>query len=467
MSTQKSHRDHQHGQRQRIRQRKTQRQRKKRQHRQRQEARNLVFRLRKTIDQHFPDLYERLRQIPDCRQAPDYRLVEILMAGLCLFLFKKGSRHALNDERADPVFRRNYARLFKVRLPHMDTVDAVLQVLDESHLERLKVALVQGLLAKKIFRRQRLFATWYQVAIDGTHVMDVPEGHCAHCLHQTFKNGHVRYFHHVLEAKLVTANGFCLSLATEWIENPDEYAKQDCELTAFHRLAAKLKAAYPRLKLCLLADGLYPNQTFFRLCQAYGWMWIVTLKDGSLWSVWKQVLHRQGQTRCRKRRETSRRRRHLVRRIYEWFTQLTYLAWTVHWWQCTEVVEGQGVTRFVFLTNLDAVTPDTLLAFTTAGRLRWKIENVGFDVQKHHGYGLGHQFSRTSMQAMKNYYQLLQIAHLCNQLFELGSLFTTVRRRRESLAHVWQCLVGELRQSALDVVRLAVLLTTRIRIRYD
>ena len=71
------------------------------------------------------------------------------------------------------------------------------------------------------------------------------------------------------------------------------------------------------------------------------------------------------------------------------------------------------------------------------------------------------------MRAMKNYYQLMQIAHLCNQLFELGSLFTTVRRRRESLAHVWQCLVGELRQITLYVARVAGLLTTRIRIRYD
>jgi hypothetical protein len=39
------------------------------------------------------------------------------------------------------------------------------------------------------------------------------------------------YFHSVLEARLVTPNGFSISIATEWIENPEggEYDKQDCE----------------------------------------------------------------------------------------------------------------------------------------------------------------------------------------------------------------------------------------------
>ncbi len=432
-----------------------------------QEQRHLLFRLYTCIHHHFPHLFDRLREIPDCRQEPEYSLVEILAAGLLLFVFKKGSRQAMNDDREEPTFRRNYARLFKVRLPHMDTVNAVLKVLEESHLERLKAELVKGLLAKKALRRYRLFDTYYQVVIDATHVMDVPEGHCAHCLHQTFKNGRVRYFHHVLEAKLVGANGFCLSLATEWIENPAEYAKQDCELTAFRWLAAKLKQTYPRLAMCLIADGLYPNQTFFRLCRDNGWAWIVTLKDGTLWSVWKQVLHRQGCERSRSRIERFSRNGQAIRQRYEWQPHLHYLDFTVHWWQCREHVVGRSSTLFVYLTSLETVGYQTMLELTTTGRLRWKIENEGFDIQKRHGYGLGHQFSRTSMRAMKNYYQLMQIAHLLNQLFELGSLLTAVRRRRESLAHVWECLVGDLRQVSLEWAIADAMTARRFQIRYD
>ena len=162
--------------------RKTQQHRKKRRNRERQEKRNLMFRLKKSIDHHFPHLYEKIEEIPECRKSqPEYSLVELIMAGVAMFLFKKGSRNALNNERSEPQFRINYARVFKARLPHLDTVEDVLERLDDEHLEVLKTELVTGLLAKKRFRKYRLFGQSYLVVIDGTHVMDVPEGHCAHC----------------------------------------------------------------------------------------------------------------------------------------------------------------------------------------------------------------------------------------------------------------------------------------------
>jgi hypothetical protein len=59
------------------------------------------------------------------------------------------------------------------------------------------------------------------------------------------------------ETKLVTADGHALSLATEWIENPEGvFDKQDCERKAFLQLAEKLKKQYPVLPICILADGL-------------------------------------------------------------------------------------------------------------------------------------------------------------------------------------------------------------------
>jgi hypothetical protein len=424
-----------------------------------------MFRLKKTIDHHFPDLYEQIESIPECRKQPQYTLLELIVAGITMFLFKKGSRNALNNERSEWKFCENYKRLFKARLPHMDTVEDVMKVLDERHIECLKVELVKGLLVKKVLRKYRLLGQSYMIVIDGTHVMDVAAGHCEHCLRQTFKNGRVRYFHNVLEAKLVTDNDFCLSLATEWIENAQEYNKQDCELKAFARLAEKLKRCYPRLPLCIVADGLYPNQTFFRICGQQGWSWIVTLKDGNLPSVWKRVLQRQTLRHCRKREEGIWQGKQKILRRYEWHPRMSYQGFRVHWYACEEVVEQES-NRFVWLSSME-MDCYSVIELSAYGRLRWKIENQGFDVQKHHGYGLGHQFSRKSMLAMKNYYQLMQIAHMFNQLFALSSLLAQVRESKESLAHIWLCIVGELRHELLDFSVLATLLVRRIRIRYD
>ncbi len=79
------------------------------------------------------------------------------MAGVAMYLFKKGSRNAMNNERDEAQFRKNYEQLFKTRLPHMDTVEDVMEVLDDEHIDILKTELVKGLLAKKTFRKYRIF----------------------------------------------------------------------------------------------------------------------------------------------------------------------------------------------------------------------------------------------------------------------------------------------------------------------
>ena len=56
-----------------------------------------------------------------------------------------------------------------------------------------------------------------------------------------------------------------------------------------------------------------------------------------------------------------------------------------------------------------------------AGRVRWKIENQGFNAQKHGGFALEHAYSQDDT-AAKVFYYLLQMAHLLFQLVLAGSL---------------------------------------------
>src|SRR5688572_12905910 len=66
-------------------------------------------------------------------------------------------------------------------------------------------------------------------------------------------------------------------------------SKQDCELKAFQRLADRIKAAFPRLPILVLLDGLYPNGPILELCRRYHWQFMIVLQDGSLPSVWEEV----------------------------------------------------------------------------------------------------------------------------------------------------------------------------------
>ena len=62
---------------------------------------------------------------------------------------------------------------------------------------------------------------------------------------------------YVLEANLVFHNGMTLPLFSEFLSHaegdPDD-AKQDCELKAFKRLAAKIKQEFPRLHILILLE---------------------------------------------------------------------------------------------------------------------------------------------------------------------------------------------------------------------
>jgi hypothetical protein len=220
----------------------------------------------------------------------------------------------------------------------LDTVHRVLCRLAEDQLEQLKQGLVKTLL-EKVLHKYRFLQQWLVVAIDATGVMSFAEKQGEQCLHQSSKTGKITYFHTLLEAKLITPTGLAISLATEWIANPPgAYDKQDCERKAFERLAAQLKQRYPRLPLCLTADGLYPYQGFFALCQANGWAFIVTFKDGNLPSVWEEVQALQALNPLQHRHERRYQGQRRIEHTFRWLNDLDYRGHRLHGLECVETL---------------------------------------------------------------------------------------------------------------------------------
>lgn len=85
---------------------------------------------------------------------------------------------------------------------------------------------------------------------------------------------------------------------------------------------------------------------------------------------------------------------------------------------------------FLFLTNL-SISRKNVPGLVEYGRMRWKIENEGFNTQKRQGYHLEHQFSR-DYQAQKCHYYLIQIGHMTAQVLEAWEkLWKNVKQSRE------------------------------------
>ena len=368
-----------------------------------------------------------------------------------MFLCQLRARRQIELKLRSTATAKSYQTLFELEsFPHGDTLAYLCSMLDHSEVASIPAAMVERLLRRKVFEDHRLLGRYYRIAIDGTGTVRFKTRHCDECLTTTHRNGKTHYYHNVLEAKLVTPDGFSISVMTEFIENKeahitlgaDSKAKQDCELKAFHRLAARLKERFKRLPICLLLDALYANRPVFEACRSNGWAFIITLKDDQLKSVNDEfarllALHPENfHTRQLKDKKTGKKD---ITQYYAWMNELPILdslgrtLAAVNVIECNEIKPGQdekgnGVqinTKFKWLTNLLAHKDSLVELSDEGGRRRWKIENEGFNVQKNGGHGLKHAYCEEP-NASKIFYVLMQIAHTIAQLIQRGSLLKKI-----------------------------------------
>jgi len=415
-----------------------------------------MWSIKKVIKSHYPDMFVNFNYLTDNRERKEYSMTEIITGALFMFVFKESSRNSYNNDRREACFRKNFFKLFGFNLPHGDTFDEVLCEMPPGELEILKATLVSGLIEQKILRKFRFLGKFYLLAVDGTGMATFDKKHCEHCLTKTSKKGVTTYFHYVLEAKIVTTSGLSISLASEFIENIPgrDYDKQDCEQKAFVRLAAKIKKFFPRLPICILADGLYPNNTVFDICAKNNWIFIINLKDGNLKTV---------QTEVNLLRATAKK--HFVYKAnknsrtsleYSYLNQIKYSGHYYSWVECNEsILNTKDNTtehqRFVYITNI-AQDSKNVVETANSGRLRWKIENEGFNTQKNLGYALEHKYSRDSFPAMQNYYQIMQIAHMINQMVEHSKSVVELmtEHSKQTIVDLWKKLISYLTMVYVD-----------------
>ena len=109
-----------------------------------------------TIRHFYPDIIERFDGVPDPRAWSEYSMSEILMGAVSMFLFKQGSRNAINNNRYVNQFKVNYQSMWGLRLSHLDTVDAVLRVIEPEELGRVNAKLVSHLISQKVWDKNKL-----------------------------------------------------------------------------------------------------------------------------------------------------------------------------------------------------------------------------------------------------------------------------------------------------------------------
>jgi hypothetical protein len=401
---------------------------------------------------HFPTLIDELSEIIDPRELCQYSVQEIYMACISMFLFKQKSRNSYNNKARQGKFYENYYHILGLELPHMDTVNVFFKSSASESIERIKRKMVQVLLNHKVMHKFR-YQGYFMVAIDGTGVHSYDYEPWTDCPYRTSKKGKKTWLVNVLEAKLVCSNGLAISLGTEWINNGEQMDKQDCERKAFIRLSERLKKDYPRLPVLILADGLYPYEQAFDTCRDNEWQYMFTFKDGNLKTVWEKV---EDELLTKNKNEKihflCRKTEYVLKQHIRWVNGLKYKSHKLNWIETLEIETKKSKTketRFVHLSSI-VVDEDNAVQISRHARMRWKIENEGFNTQKNHGYHLEHKFARNNFGAMQNYYQCLQIAHIINQLAEKELSFQKKLNQKDALEDIWAWMSDTLIWDTID-----------------
>lgn len=405
-----------------------------------------------------------------------YPLSALALSGVLMFLFRLQARREIALKLRNGGSSVKFNALFGVpRSPHGDTLENTFSRLKPDEVQETVCGLTESLIRGKLLYRYRLFGRYFVVAVDGTGTLTYHQRHCPHCLTRKV-HGTTQFYHSVLEAKIVTPNGFAFTLMTEFIENPGENpTKQDCELKAFYRLEQRIRTRFPRLPISLALDGLFANGPVFEICRRHDWNFMVTLKDDDLPTINDEfrglvTLHPENIFRWQTGENGE------IQQTFRWVNDIPYVdtKGTKHKLSVVECLDRRPAanqtsktTTFRWVTSTVVSATNVLELATNGGRIRWKLENEGFNVQKNGGYGLEHAYSQNPASA-KVFYFLLQVAHMLAQLLEKGSLLRDILRGGAgSSKNLAFRILEAWRNARFTAATLKAILEHRVQIRFD
>jgi hypothetical protein len=166
-----------------------------------------------------------------------------------------------------------------------------------------------------------------------------------------------------------------------------------------------------------------------------------------------------------------------VEQVFQWVTAVEYKGHTLNWLTCKETIrptktkaleEEITTTHFVHITDLP-INASNIADTSRTGRLRWKIENEGFNTLKNGGYGMEHQYARKSYCALKNYFQFMQMAHLIHQLMTLNTRFREdfmKAKNHPTLKNLWVQLIAAMQCFEINEQELQLISGTRRQFRF-
>ena len=253
-------------------------------------------------------------------------------------------------------------------------------------------------------------------------------------------------------ASLVFPNGFQLPLyvhrlkaQNKWDLLSERKFKEECELSAFPLILAKIREYLPRIKLTVLLDALYANTGVIELLEKYRMGYAIVLKKLTISKKLEKPhkLHKKVEAVfekgrfhiCQTFRFCQAAHRHLLLNVVDLeekarkktskrfaiiHLKQTYWQWIIH----------------------QTLTEDNVRPICSDARLRWKEEDC-FNSLKNRGFAARHDFSR-HFQAQSIWLILMMIAFALSSLILYSNLGILSRKKGCSIRFFMQQMMLDL-----------------------
>ena len=175
-----------------------------------------------------------------------------------------------------------------------------------------------------------------------------------------------------------------------------------------------------------MLDGLYSNKNVLDICEKNQWGYFITLENGCI-PLLREAADEQ--IKYHPKQSVDYSPGPGVYQQLSWALNMKHKGRRTHVLICRETrITEKGIETKVFVWISDTrPNKDNVAKLSKEARYRWKIEEM-FNIQKNEGYELRHNFGTIGF-AMKNYYYLLQIAHLLHQLMIRSDLFPKLQKK--------------------------------------
>ena len=429
----------------------------------------------KTIFHYVPEILKYIDEIKEPRKRHDYSMGYLIMSEMLMFLSEGKSQRFTETAFEETKYLENINKITKEKIkqiPDAEIYTNVFSRIKNQEIEKLQYKINYNMIRNKIYENSKILGK-YNLVLDATRFQKAHYEINKEWLNETIE-GETIWYLSMLELKLV-ANNMAISIMNEMIKNEDkkkedeteeeiknksiEELKQDCELNASKRMLPKFRQTYPRLRVRIIGDSLYPSIGLIELCEKKNIEYIFVLKDKKIPTLLKEFLTLVSlPTGNREIIETNEKIE-----LTLWENNIDYRGKKINVVrQITKNKETEKYSKWMWITNRE-ITRKNLYKIIYCAKLRDYIENQGFREQKvTSGIDLEHIYSK-DIKAIKVIYTIIQITHLILQIIEHSDICGDFNKKYGSVKVFRRKFYAHLTEKDIDIEIIQI----KIQIRFD